>query len=351
MKMVNVLCNTAIVVLFALPASAQVCSVSPLKSFDASSNGNTQPSSINNNGEIAGILVQSGPVYERGFVRAPNGQITLFDASRAVETSVQHINARGVIAGFYVPGENHNEQNGFVRDESGNITPFGVPGYYSTLPLGINGKGEIVGTTVKSPGALGGAAFFRAEDGQITAFSVPGTTDSTQKVATNINDEDTITGYIYNGRDQTAHGFVRAADGTVTGFDPDSTSPVYTTPFGINNLGQISGSYLVMTSQGFISHGFVRDVNGAITTIDPTGSTSTTVAAINNLGFTVGSYTDANDRYHAFVRNPSGGITSFSAPNATDTVASVINDVGEIAGDYWDANSREHGFLAKLTCK
>src|SRR5207244_1412320 len=41
---------------------------------------------------------------------------------------------------------------------------------------------------------------------------------------------------------------------------------------GINNLGQVAGSYTDGTGQG---HGFVRDAGGAITTLDPSGATRT----------------------------------------------------------------------------
>jgi hypothetical protein len=357
MKTFYALCGGAIALLFAIPASAQVCSVSSFESFEATGRGDTLPTSINVYGEVAGILGLSGPVFERGFVRAANGHITLFDVPRAVQTTVESINARGQITGPYTPSENQGESNGFIRDELGKITPFGVPGYSYTSPRSINGKGEIVGSA-------GRPAFIRSADGQFTTFTVPGSGTATQVVATSINDESDIAGYVYDSSTQTAHGFARAADGTVTEFDADSAPPVYTTPSGINNIGQISGSYVVSTAQGFVSHGFLRDATGKITTIDPPGSTSTGVGAINNNGFVVGSYTDAGGFFHAFVREPGGGIIVFNMPGAaavattkndkavaTGFGATGINDAGEVIGYYYDSHSREHGFLAKLSCK
>jgi hypothetical protein len=341
MKLFSCFCNSATLLLFVIPASAQVCSVSSFQSFNAASAGSTSPSGINVHGVVAGIFSENVTNVAHGFVRTANGRITLFDVPRAFQTVVKSINARGEITGFYFPGENHNEQNGFVRDEFGNITPFGVPGAADTVPLGINGKGVIVGTT--NLGVTNGDAFIRAENGEITTFRIPGTPGGTQAVAVGINDLGDIGGsYYYFGP---PHGFVRTADGAITTFDAYSPDQ-YTEVLGINNKGQTAGYYTLSSS---VTRGFVREASGTIKPIEPPGSTSSDAADINNNGYVVGSHVDANG-LHAYVRGPNGGITPFDVPGASLTRAYGINDAGEITGIFVNADPVIQGFLARLTC-
>jgi len=78
-----------------------------------------------------------------------------------------------------------------------------------------------------------------------------------------------------------------------------------------------------------------------------------TVAYDNNdLGVTVGFYTDTNIVPHGFLRFPNGHITSFDAPGAglgyglnQGTAAFAINDLGEIAGQLQDPSYVFHGFV------
>ena len=70
------------------------------------------------------------------------------------------------------------------------------------------------------------------------------------------------------------------------------------------------------------------------TTIDdPLGVYGTSVFGINNLGQVVGTYTDANDIAHAFVE--SGGIytTLFPSTSGSYSSANGINDSGRGRGD------------------
>jgi hypothetical protein len=52
-----------------------------------------------------------------------------------------------------------------------------------------------------------------------------------------------------------------------------------------------------------VQHGYT-DLGGLFTSFDPTGSTSTTINGINDLGQIVGFYTDANDNVIGFVGTP-----------------------------------------------
>src|SRR6516164_9695866 len=74
-----------------------------------------------------------------------------------------------------------------------------------------------------------------------------------------INDKGEITGYYTSGSGLTPHGFFRAANGTLTTFDPPSVPTLGgTLAFSINAGGAITG-YYVGGKFPFTNHGFVRD--------------------------------------------------------------------------------------------
>jgi hypothetical protein len=118
------------------------------------------------------------------------------------------------------------------------------------------------------------------------------------------------------------HGFVRAPDGTITTFDVPGaiTGPennLYaqgTRPTGINAAGNITGTYL---DANYTYHGFVRAANGSITTFDALGAgdggSGTLPLSIDAAGDIAGAYFDSGSQAHGFVllANTSGKITGF----------------------------------------
>ena len=210
---------------------------------------------------------------------------------------------------------------------------------FSILQAQAQRNGSILGEGVLEilPDGFG---FLRAPDGTITTFDAPGAFFLTLPTA--INPIGTITGNSDDAVTFTIHGFVRALNGTITTFDPPGA--VETDPFGINQMGTITGDYF---DASFTAHGFVRAPNGTITTFDPPGAVNGTFpAAINPTGTITGSYFDASFAAHGFVRAPNGTITMFDAPEAVNgTFAAAINTMGTITGDYGDASSTFHGFV------
>jgi hypothetical protein len=318
------------------------------------------PLSINSDGVIAGHFA------DNGFVGTADGAITSFDVSGAVATVADSINSAGVIAGNW--SDANAGHHGFVRAADGTITTFDAPdastaGYgKGTFPVSINTAGVIAGHC----NCVGEKGFVRAADGTITEFEVP---DASGTFALSINTDGAIAGYW--GDDGSPHpvyhGFVRAASGTITTFDAPgagtSENNVYvqgTFANSINDDGVIVG-YYVDASDGF--HGFVRAADGTITTINApgagTGTSSLTgyqlgtkALSINDDGVIVGYYIDANEAYHGFMVSASGAITSFNAPGAveqeaTGTFPTSINGNGVIVGYYAgtdDGTSGTHGF-------
>ena len=146
-------------------------------------------------------------------------------------------------------------------------------------------------------------------------------------------------------------------------FDPPGTgtvsSPVCapscgTQVFANNNLGVTVGSY---TDANVVPHGFLRTSDGHILSFDAPGAglganlnQGTVALSINDLGVIAGQFEDPNNIFHGFVRYPDGSFTTFDAPGAgtganQGTIAEAVNLAGTVAGWYLDENNVVHSFL------
>lgn len=195
---------------------------------------------------------------------------------------------------------------------------------------------------------LGSQATLGATPGaKYVTFDPPG---SVATYADSINSRFVATGYYLDSSDR-YHGFLRTRDGTIVSFDPAGGQTI---PAGINNAGTIAGDYCDEANSASCDgaifdsaiHGFVRAANGSITSFDPPQSIGTWVLGINNSGATTGySLYDTNFDSHGFVRAANGAITNFDAPGAIRTAGASINSHGAVAGYYSTDPQVEHGFL------
>ncbi len=147
-----------------------------------------------------------------------------------------------------------------------------------------------------------------------------------------INDGGQIVGsYV----DSQYHGFLLSGGNLIT---IDYPGAVGTFPYGITNSGQIAGSYWSCYA---CNHGFLLST-GSFTTIDHPGYTATSLNGINNLGQIVGSADS-----HGFLLS-GGNFSDFNYPGYPITVDSTvpfgINDGGQIVGFYFPPSSFS-GFL------
>src|SRR6202035_5215019 len=109
---------------------------------------------------------------------------------------------------------------------------------------------------------------------------------------------------------------------------------------GINDTGVIAGDYY---DSNVVLHGFVRAADGTVTAFDPTGSVETEVWGINAAGTASGTYQDGNPGpFYGFTRAADGTITSFQV-SASDTFASGMNDNGAVTGS-WSNGAKNTGF-------
>jgi hypothetical protein len=105
---------------------------------------------------------------------------------------------------------------------------------------------------------------------------------------------------------------VRASTGTFTTVDfPAAVNG--TAPLAINPAGVITGFYYDVN---FAEHGFARAADGTLTTFDPPGSIFTNPAAIDPAGAVVAYYQDASLLLHGFLRAPDGTFTTIDFPAA-----------------------------------
>jgi predicted membrane protein len=119
-----------------VPLSAQSQTLTP---FDPTGSTFTNPVSINATETITGFYSDAA-FLNHGFLRAPEGTITTFDAPGAAQgTFPQQINPAGTIAGYYTDASSVN--HGFVRAADGTIRTFDAPGA---------GTGSFQGTTASS---------------------------------------------------------------------------------------------------------------------------------------------------------------------------------------------------------
>jgi probable HAF family extracellular repeat protein len=155
-----------------------------------------------------------------------------------------------------------------------------------------------------------------------------------------INDTGQIVGS-YRDPMNVFHGFLLSG-GTYTPLtDPLATNS--TTAVGINAAGQIVGRY----HNGTGTHGFLYN-GGIYSTLDVPSATLTAASGINSSGVVVGTYRNASGA-HGFIYDPSNmanPFTTLDAPLAFgDTEATGVNDAGQVVGLYIDVDNAIHGFL------
>jgi probable HAF family extracellular repeat protein len=187
---------------------------------------------------------------------------------------------------------------GVTNAQGYTFTPVDDPlGTNGTFPLDINNAGQIVGNYIDSNGNLYG---FLDNNGTYTTINDPSAgvhPGGFSTYAHSINNLGQIVGY-YVDSNGGVHGFLYSGgtNGTyATLNDPSaySGSGNGTVTFGINNSGQIVG----YSSRAFLYSG---GTNGTYTTINgTTGFTSP--LGVNDLGQIVGYYVDGKGNNQAFL--------------------------------------------------
>jgi probable HAF family extracellular repeat protein len=168
-----------------------------------------------------------------------------------------------------------------------------------------------------------------------TTIDVPGAVPGSTG-AGGINNSGQIVGSFAAGA--RTHGFLDTG-GSFTSIDVPGASGAGTIASGINDAGQVVGYFQDSTT----THGFL-DVGGSFTTIDVPGARFTSAQGINDAGQIVGYFNDGTFD-HGFL-DTGGSFTTIDVPGTSFNVAGGINDAGQIVGTFESSFAVEHGFLA-----
>jgi uncharacterized membrane protein len=173
----------------------------------------------------------------------------------------------------------------------------------------------------------------------LAAFDYPGTGNSTTPFG--INNRGDVSGR-YLDTSGVTRGFIRFHNGN---FSPPIAEPndngVLTEANDINKDRAVVGDFVGATDAAY--HSFLLS-DRAFTQFDVTDAASTLAQGINDLGHFVGGFITGTQPEEAFV-NIDGTTTTFAIPEAIGTLANRINGMDEVVGQYTDSASVIHGFL------
>jgi hypothetical protein len=174
----------------------------------------TVATAINDSGSAVGYAFSYITALNTGYVIHPDGYTLTFTVSlpssdapcTTGSTSPMAINVAGTIAGWYEVFCPPYPRNGFVRSPEGLISVFSFPGLVYENNLAINQVGDVTGSYTDTKGNQHG--FVRSQDGVVTTFDEPDALKDTTHITqpTGINDLGVITG-TYGGAGMT--GFLR----------------------------------------------------------------------------------------------------------------------------------------------
>jgi hypothetical protein len=262
-----------------------------------------------------------------------------------------HVNSnnRGQVVGLYAdaadaatapPGQLPTIRS-FVKDPRGPVTTFAVPGASATVATGINDRGQVAGTSFDAgvtfgdspypPGSVHG--FIRQPDGRITTIDLPRFANT---AVTDINDRGQLAGQNLEFVAERSLGFMREPDGRLRVIDLPGRGAVGSY-LALNDRGQVVGQWddrnQTPAKEPGTGHGFVWD-RGRLTRFDVLRSLATGALGINNAGQISGSYDDAAGRHHGFVLGR-GRYTTIDAPGRTVTDAWASTTAARSSSPTW----------------
>lgn len=212
---------------------------------------------------------------------------------------------------------------------------FPAPGIVGQGATAINDRGQVIGDWEVGTLARG----YLYEGGDFKSVDV----SSQGGIIRGINSRDEASGFFSD--DRGLHGFLFDLHQN-NRIDIDVPSADLTEAAGLNDRGEVVGDYRDAETGAF--HGFLRSAAGFFHQLDFPGATGMGPTGINNLGQIVGTYDLNNDpvgNRHAFLyENGQFRTIDISRPGARVTNPMAINDNGEIAGIYTDG-AGNHGFV------
>jgi hypothetical protein len=214
-----------------------------------------------------------------------------------------------------------------------------------TILSAINKKGHIVGTGYLSGGGSEGISYKPAyPSGHFKAFSDP-SQDTNTTVANGIDNLGDIVGSYTAGGPSLGFLDVGGSFSTISVPGSTSTTANGVAAVGLSDTVDVVGTFTVITGA---YHAYLYDSgNDSYTTIDaPNGTNRTMASGINHKGQIIGRYVDTSGVGHGFI-DTNGSIVTLDDPGAGDfdTRPLGINDHGAVVGSYLDGGAHIHGFL------
>jgi probable HAF family extracellular repeat protein len=248
---------------------------------------------------------------------------TTIDFPGALSTYPMGINNAGQIVGYYVNPDDIN--HGFIF-EQGTYKTIDAPNAQHSYVFAINNTGQMLGSCACNGGTQGFVT--NGQDFTFIAFS-----GSAVTWAYGINDLGQIVGS-YEGTDGFRRAFTKNGQVFTTIVPPNSFNSSAT---GINNDGDIVGSYFV---SGHTVRGFAY-ANGKLINVDFPGPDGAIVYSLNDRRQLVGNLGKSLRAFAYF----QGKINTVVFPNAYYTSAYGINLNGDIVGSYGSSGGPGHGYL------
>ncbi len=250
---------------------------------------------INDAGTIAGYSGDGTVVPNKGYTIAkPYTRFVADNVPMSKQTQAIGINNAGVTDGFWVDGAGAN--HGFVRIKKagGGFTFIQVNDPLTTSNpsfnqlLGINRADVAAGFYLDAAGLSHGYTY-SVGTGAYTAVTLG---NATQVAAAGINDNGVICGFFVNKNGLMA-GFVKSATTKEFAY-PKAMATMLT---GINNMGQTVGTF---TDNAGVAHGLYYNPTTGVSEIvdNKLGTKGNVLNGLNNMGQLVGFYTDSNGAVH-----------------------------------------------------
>jgi hypothetical protein len=303
----------------------------PMLSFSTLNNQNdptfNQLLGINNHGEIAGY-------FGSGAQGHPNKGYLLFlsqhrsryvneNVPGALQTQVTGLNDRGVTVGFWSGQNTASQMNanlGFYA-WGGSFHSVAFPTRHNSNPpvnqlLGVNNANVAVGFYTDAKGNPHGYAYSITRH-WFHSVIVPGGVSDT---ATGINSAGAISGF-YTGPGGVTRAFMKGPGGRITRLMFPGASA--TEAFGINDSGEVVGTYMTGSGDNAKSFGFTWTRRAGFRSITaPGGRGRTTINGVNDAGDLVGFFTGPAGRTNGllwaaghFMAPPAPPVTAMPMPS------------------------------------
>jgi len=246
---------------------------------------------ISDRGHISGYFGSAAAGHPgQGFILRPPYAAREYqdiDFPHSAQTQLNGLNEQGIQVGSYsVSGG----QAGFYLMNA-HYSAVSFPAGDSASPpvnrlLGVNNAGIAVGFYADAGGLHHGYRYNIATR-QFSAVTVPGASSVT---AAAISNTGSVAGF-FTGPAGATSGFLLLTSGQVITLSiPHATM---TEALGVNDSGEVVGTYQLGRGGSATRHGFTWTRQQGFTTVDdPEGRGTTTISGVNNAGELVGSYLD-----------------------------------------------------------